>query len=71
MAVSLLDLVRETMSVPRGGRPICSVCNRAVNRDDQQLRLRGGTIVHRDCATYDMRRRRTGNDRLGFPPRAS
>ena len=32
-------------------------------------RLRGGTIVHRDCATYDMRRRRVGAERLGYPPR--
>jgi len=70
MAVSLLDLVRETMTAPRGGRPVCFVCNRAVSSGDRQLRLRGGTIVHRDCATYDMRRRRVGNDRLGYPPRA-
>jgi hypothetical protein len=70
MAVSLLDLVRETMSAPRGGRPVCFVCHRAVSGTDRQLRLRGGTIVHRDCATYDLRRRRVGSDRLGYPPRA-
>lgn len=71
MAVSLIDLVRDTMSAPRGGRPVCLVCQRAVTRTDPQLRLRGGTIVHRECATYDMRRRRVGSDRLGFPPRAT
>jgi hypothetical protein len=53
------------------GVPLCLVCKRVVSGEQQQLRLRGGTIVHRDCATYDMRRRRGGTDRLGFPPRAS
>ena len=71
MAVSPIDLVRETMAAPRGGRRVCLVCNRPVARDDEPLRLRGGTIVHRECATYDMRRRRVGGDRLGYPPRAS
>ncbi len=55
MAVSLIDMVRETMSSPRGGRPVCFVCKRAVARGEEQLRLRGGTIVHKSCATYKQR----------------
>jgi hypothetical protein len=55
MAVSLIDMVRETMSSPRGGRPVCFVCKRAVSRNDDQLRLRGGVVVHKSCATYRQR----------------
>jgi hypothetical protein len=55
------------MATARGGRPVCLVCGRAVAPQEQQIRLRGGTIVHRGCATYDMRRRRVGEARLGYP----
>jgi hypothetical protein len=55
------------MSGPRGGRPVCIVCGRAVAERDERLRLRGGTVVHRICATYEMRRRPVGADRLGYP----
>ena len=55
------------MSGPRGGLPVCPVCGRAVGARDERLHLRGGTAVHRACATYDMRRRRVGTDRLGYP----
>jgi hypothetical protein len=56
------------MAVPRGdGRQPCLVCGRSVSARDERLRLRGGVLVHRACATYDMRRRRTGSARLGYP----
>jgi hypothetical protein len=46
---------------------VCLVCGRAVAPHEPLMRLRGGTIVHRGCATYDMRRRRVGEARLGYP----
>ena len=64
----LLDSVRRAMATPRGGRPVCLVCGRMVAARDKPMRLRGGAMVHRGCATYDMRRRRTGSARLGYPP---
>ncbi len=64
---SLIDSIRSVMNSPRGGSPICLVCRRRVVGDDERMRLRGGAVVHRACATYDMRRRRTGNQRLGHP----
>jgi hypothetical protein len=64
----LIDNIRNAMAAPRGGRPVCMVCGRAVSTRDRHIRLRGGALVHRTCATYDMRRRRTGPDRLGYPP---
>jgi hypothetical protein len=58
------------MAAPRGGgRPVCLVCGRGVSQGDERVRLRGGVVVHRGCATYDMRRRRTGAERLGHPHR--
>jgi hypothetical protein len=65
--VPLIDNIRQAMRTPRGGRPVCLVCGRAVSDRDEQMRLRGGAVVHRTCATYDMRRRRTGEGRLGYP----
>jgi hypothetical protein len=65
--VPLIDNIRQAMRSPRGGRPVCLMCARAVADGDEQLRLRGGAVVHRECATYDMRRRRTGDARLGYP----
>jgi hypothetical protein len=55
------------MAGPRGGHPMCLVCGRPVAPRQEQLRLRGGVVVHRACATYDMRRRRVGDARLGYP----
>jgi hypothetical protein len=65
--VPLIDNIRHAMRSPRGGRPVCLMCGRAVAEGDEQMRLRGGAVVHRACATYDMRRRRTGEGRLGYP----
>jgi hypothetical protein len=67
--VDLMDNIRKAMASPRGGRPVCLVCGRRVSEDDDRLRLRGGAFVHRACATYDIRRRRTGSERLGYPSR--
>jgi hypothetical protein len=61
--VDLMDSVKRAMAAPRGGRPVCLVCGRAVGRDDDRMRLRGGAVVHRGCATYDMRRHRDGTSR--------
>ena len=47
--------------------PVCLVCAQSLAPRDERVRLRGGTLVHRSCATYDMRRRRTGSGRLGYP----
>ena len=65
--VPLIDNIRQAMRSPRGGRPVCLMCGRAVAHGEEQMRLRGGAVVHRACATYDMRRRRTGEARLGYP----
>jgi hypothetical protein len=64
----LIDSIRAAMSRPRGGRPACLVCNRFVTAQDERMPLRGGIVVHRSCATYEMRRRRVGTRRLGYPP---
>jgi hypothetical protein len=64
----LIDSILAAMSRPRGGRPACLVCGRFVRSSDERLLLRGGTVVHRSCATYEMRRRRVGTGRLGYPP---
>ena len=65
----LLDNIRSAIPVPRGARQLCLVCGRAVGPADERMRLRGNIVVHRRCATYHMRRRRTGPGRLGYPPR--
>jgi hypothetical protein len=57
MMVPLLDSIREAMGSPRTGRPVCLVCGRTVAPRDECMRLRGGAIVHRRCASYDMRGR--------------
>jgi hypothetical protein len=54
----LLENIRTAMSSPRGGRPVCLVCGRGVSTAEDAIKLRGGAVVHRDCATYDARRRR-------------
>jgi hypothetical protein len=65
--VPLIDGIREALASPRTGRPVCLVCGRAVSQRDECMRLRGGGVVHCRCATYDMRRRRVGSSRLGYP----
>jgi hypothetical protein len=65
--VPLIENIRHAMRTPRGGRPVCLACGRALTGRDEQMRLRGGVLVHRACATYEMRRRRTGDERLGYP----
>jgi hypothetical protein len=64
----LIDRIRAALAAPRGGSPACLVCGRSVRPRDERMRLRGGTLVHRGCATYEMRRRRIGGSRLGYPP---
>jgi hypothetical protein len=66
MMAPLIDNIRQAMRSPRG-RPVCLMCGRAVAESDDLMRLRGGAVVHPPCATYDMRRRRTGEARLGYP----
>ena len=54
----LLENIRSAISSPRGGRPVCLVCGRGVSSAEESMKLRGGAVVHRGCATYDARRRR-------------
>jgi hypothetical protein len=35
----------------------CVVCGRGIHGRDDALRIRGGGLVHADCATYRMRQR--------------
>jgi hypothetical protein len=64
----LIDSIRAAMAGARGRRPACLVCGHFVRPQDERMLLRGGTIVHRFCATYEMGRRRVGTARLGYPP---
>jgi hypothetical protein len=66
---SLLDNIRSAIAGPRGARPVCMACGRVVSPRDESLRVQGGSVVHRSCATYQLRRRRTGQERLGYPRR--
>lgn len=59
----LLENIRTAMSSPRGGRPVCLVCGRGVSAAEESLKLRGGAVVHRRCATYDTQKRRA-TDRI-------
>jgi hypothetical protein len=63
----MIDTVLSVMASSRGSGSDCLVCHRKVAADAPRMRLRGGVVVHRECATYDMRRRRTGSERLGYP----
>ncbi len=69
MATPMLELVRRTLRPPLLPGVTCMVCRGRVSASEPQVRLRGGPVVHRRCATYDMRRLRTGDARLGYPPR--
>lgn len=65
----VLDQVRSLAGhvLPHG--PRCLVCGRVVRAGEPEVRLRGDGHVHRGCATYRMRRRPEGADRLGYPRR--
>jgi hypothetical protein len=63
----LLESITSVMGSPRGRRPVCLVCGRGIAPEEELIRLRGETLVHRRCATYEMRRRPTGAERLGDP----
>ena len=47
----------------------CLACGKRIGGRDEAVKLRGNVRVHRRCATYQVRRRRYGAERLGFPPR--
>jgi hypothetical protein len=64
----LLESIIIVMGSPRGRRPVCLVCGRGIGPGEELMRLRGETLVHRRCASYQMRRRREGAERLGYPP---
>jgi hypothetical protein len=51
----------------KSDKPVCFACGRRISPRESRLRVRGGTVVHRACATYQLRRRRTGVERLGYP----
>jgi hypothetical protein len=51
----------------RGSAPTCFVCGRRIDAPEERLRLRGDTVVHRQCATYRVRTRNSAGSRLGFP----
>ena len=64
----LLESIISVMGSPRGRRPVCLVCGRGIGPGEELMRMRGETLVHKRCATYQMRRRREGAERLGYPP---
>jgi hypothetical protein len=45
----------------------CFACGGVIRPSDERLRLRGDRLVHRRCATYRTRTRRSGSSRIGFP----
>jgi hypothetical protein len=53
--------------IRRAGTDTCFVCHGPILPSEERLRLRGETIVHRRCATYRVRTRRSPGSRLGFP----
>jgi hypothetical protein len=55
---ALIDNIRIAMPGPRG-RPVCFACGRGISPRDEQVRVRGGSLVHRSCGTY----RRRGSTR--------
>jgi hypothetical protein len=54
-----MDTIRNVMASPRGGRPVCVLCGRAVSATDDRLRLRADLAAHRRCATYNPAQRRS------------
>jgi hypothetical protein len=61
----ILELVRRGLRRQAAPGVACMVCLGRVSESEPQMRLRGGAVVHRRCATYSMRRPRTGSERLG------
>jgi hypothetical protein len=57
--------VRRLMG--RAGAETCFVCHEPILPSEERIRLRGETLVHRRCATYRVRARRSPGSRLGFP----
>lgn len=59
---TLMDNVLRVMRVRRAKNELgpCAVCGDSVHANDQVTSLRGGDLVHRDCATYRIREARTG-----------
>ena len=67
MAQAVADNVIRAIRAPVRGRTVCLVCRDVVSEQEQHIRLRGNGYVHRHCATYEMRLRPVGPDRLGTP----
>ena len=61
LITAVMRTLRETPTQP------CLVCGGRIGARDERVRIRGELHVHRQCATYSMRRRRTGSARLGYP----
>jgi hypothetical protein len=57
---TLIDTVLGTMRLRnlKSELGFCAVCGDTVREKDPVLRLRGGELVHRECATYRVRERR-------------
>jgi len=58
---SLIDsvLAATRLRKSRNELGFCAVCGDTVSKRDPVTRLRGGDLVHRDCATYRIRERRS------------
>ena len=55
----LIENVRSVMVArQRAERPMCFACGRTIAPGDQRVRVRGGSVVHRACATYAAAKRR-------------
>jgi hypothetical protein len=69
MGMNLLDagLAPVRRLIHRGSAPTCFVCRSRILPSEERLRLRGDTVVHRRCATYRVRTRRSPGSRVGFP----
>jgi ribosomal protein L24E len=56
----LIENVRSVMVArQRAERPMCFACGRTIAPGEQRLRVRGGSVVHRACATYEKRNPRS------------
>jgi hypothetical protein len=57
----LIENVRSVMVArQRAERPLCFACGRTIAPGEERLRVHGGRVVHRDCATYSTGKRRAG-----------
>ena len=69
---SLIDPILRIMRRDRpNGIDVCAVCRRPVRDTEDRFDLRAGTHVHRSCATYRMRARRTAARRTPVTARRS